>query len=93
MRLPDSIRIISSAFKHGVTAEQIYDCLYNPYRRPQLRRSHSDPVAILALGETEDEELLEITYVMELCNQGRVFHAMPMRETYRNLYRKKRRKR
>lgn len=92
MRLPDSIRIISSAFKHGVTTEQIYDCLYNPYCRPQLRKSQSDPTAILALGETEDEELFEIAYVLEPGNQGRVFHAMPMRESYRNLYKKKRRK-
>lgn len=93
MKLPDTIRIISSAFKHGVTTEEIYDCLYNPYCRPQLRRSQNDPVAILALGETEDGELLELAYVVESGNQGRVFHAMPMRETYRTLYRKKRKKR
>ena len=93
MQLPDTIRIISSAFKHGVTAQQIYDCLYNSYCRPQLRHSQSDPIAILALGETEDGELLELAYVLESDNQGRVFHAMPMRETYRTLYCKKRRKR
>lgn len=92
MRLPDTIRIISSAYKHGVTDDQIHDSLYNPYRRPLLLRSQIDPTTVLALAETEDGELFEIAYAPEPNGQARVIHAMPMREAYRKRYRKKRRK-
>ena len=93
MRLPDHIRTISSAYKHGVTDEQILDSLYNPYRRPLLLRSTSDPAVVLALAETEDGELFEIGYVPETDGIARVIHAMPMRDSYRKRYRSKRRKR
>lgn len=93
MRLPDQIRTISSAYKHGVTDEQIFDSLYNPYRRPLLLRSESDPTVVLALAETEDGELFEIGYVPEKEGIARVIHAMPMRDSYRKRYRTKRRKR
>ena len=92
MRLPDNIRIISSAYKHGVTEEQIYDSLYNPYSRPILLRSEVDPTTILALAETEDGELFEIAYAPEPNGQARVIHAMPMRPNYRKRYLKKRRR-
>jgi len=80
MRLPDHIRVISSAYKHGVSEVQILDSLYNPYRRPLLLRSQSDPAVVLALAETEDGELFEIGYVPEKDGCARVIHAMPMRQ-------------
>lgn len=90
MRLPDRIRIISSAYKHGVTEDDIYDSLYNPYTPPMLLRSQLDPTTVLALAETEDGELFELVYVPEPGQRARVIHAMPMREQYRRRYKRKR---
>mgnify|MGYP006904096027 CR=1 FL=1 len=93
MRLPDQIRTISSAYKHGVTETQILDSLYNPYQRPLLLRSESDPTVVLALAETEDGELFEIGYVPEQEGVARVIHAMPMRPSYQKRYQNKRKRR
>jgi len=92
MKLPNDIRIIASALKHGITKEQIYDCIYNPYKRPFLTKSNYDPDVIFVLGETQEYQLLEIAYAMEKDDIGRVFHAMPMRENYKKLYKQRRKK-
>ena len=86
------LRIISSALKHGVTENQIWDCVFNT-QTPPITAAAYEPPAILLLGVTPDGLYLELGLESEGEGLYRVFHAMPMRERDKQWFRRQKRRR
>jgi uncharacterized DUF497 family protein len=86
------LRFVPNAFKHGVTEEEIWDVFLNPEIKCIIvRYKKACPETIYnAYGVTEDGRYLEIGYVKELATQYRVIHAMDMRESVRQRFKKMR---
>ena len=82
------IVIQKSAFKHGITAESIYSCLFNCMSDIMLESSHfsASPTRRLVIGFDHRGVALEIIALEEIENNRLVIiHAMKLRKKYYHL--------
>ena len=77
------IVILQSAYKHGITAESIYSCLFNCTSDIMME---NPPLKRLIAGFDHRGLALEIIALEEIeCNRLVVIHAMKLRKRYYHL--------
>jgi len=67
------IRILDSAYKHGLEKPAILSAFSNPI---YSNHAQSNPLKILLLGISEDMHLIEIAYTINDDGTTVIFHAM-----------------
>jgi len=81
------MRIIPSAFKHGLAREEILSALDNPIYQEQRC---TDPTQVFLIGTDTTLTPIEIVYTINADGEIVVFHAMPATQASRNRMRRSR---
>lgn len=84
------IHYAESAFKHGIPALEIEECLFNEEEPPLILRSKQDTSVKVAYGQSYSGQYLEIAFRIVKTATWHVFHAMPMREADKKRFKKRR---
>ncbi|MBD3307155.1 hypothetical protein GF339_12060 [candidate division KSB3 bacterium] len=84
------LRFVPNAFKHGVTADEIWDVFLNQTVKCVVVKYKTSPPDTIytAYGISDDGRYLEIGYVKETACRYRIIHAMDMRHTARSRFKK-----
>lgn len=87
------LRFVPNAFKHSVTEDEVWEVFLNQdIKCVIIRYKNTYPETIYsACGVTEDGCYLEIGYVKETVFRYRIIHAMDMRKSARQRFKKMRR--
>lgn len=73
------VRILRSAYKHGITNREIYEAMTSPIRRGLIGE---DPTKWVYRGFTHSGKALEIISIMGDDGTEVVIHAMKLRKHY-----------